>query len=209
MSHAVALAFDEDLLIDRLTLAVGVREPERITRRVKNVLEVLVAQDALDLPQAVLQPRATGYARRLLHRDPDLDFTVLVMAWGPGQGAPLHDHDGLWGVEIVVQGEMEVDTYELLESPEPFDPAPLAPTREAELHRFVLRETVRSGVGESDSLVPPREYHAIRNALPDATSVTLHVYGGELHQCNIYLPEADGLYRREPRRLSYDDWGVL
>src|SRR6185436_21027340 len=80
--------------------------------------------------------------------------------------------------------------------------------REPERFLFLRRESVRCGVGVSGTLVPPREYHVVRNALSDATSVTLHVYGGELVRCNVYLPEPDGRYRREERRLAYDEWSV-
>ena len=37
------------------------------------------------------------------------------MTWGPGQGTPLHDHAGIWCVECVVEGEMEVRQYDLVE----------------------------------------------------------------------------------------------
>lgn len=192
--------------IDRLSEAVREGDPGRITRRVKGLLEGRVAAGELDLPEAVRRPRREGYARRLLHRDPELDFTVLVMAWGPGQGSLLHDHAGLWGVEIVAEGEMEIESYELLEQPEPLDPACLADPDECGLCRFLPLGVDRQGVGQSGVLLPPREYHVVRNAVPDGTSITLHVYGGELDRCQVFLPERDGRHRREERRLSYHEW---
>ena len=40
------------------------------------------------------------------------------MTWGPGQRTALHDHAGIWCVEGVVEGEMAVTRYELLEEEE-------------------------------------------------------------------------------------------
>jgi predicted metal-dependent enzyme (double-stranded beta helix superfamily) len=192
--------------IDRIAAAVREGDPARITRRVQGILEGLVSSGDLELPEAVCHPRREGYARRLLHRDPELDYTVLVMAWGPGQGSLLHDHAGLWGVEIVVEGEMEVESYELLEQPEPLDPACLADPEECDLCRFLPLGVTREGAGQAGVLEPPREYHVVRNAVPDGTSITLHVYGGELDRCQVFLPEPDGRHRREERRLSYHEW---
>ena len=37
------------------------------------------------------------------------------MTWGPGQGTPLHDHAGMWCVEGVLEGRIEVARYDLLD----------------------------------------------------------------------------------------------
>ena len=54
-------------------------------------------------------------------------------------------------------------------------------------------------------LIPPFEYHVLRNARPDRSSVTLHVYGGEMDHCCIYQPRPDGRYERVTRPLSYHE----
>ena len=35
------------------------------------------------------------------------------------------------------------------------------------------------------------------------TAVTIHVYGGEMEECRVFLEGADGWYREETRALSY------
>ena len=40
---------------------------------------------------------------------------AVVMTWGPGQRTPLHDHAGIWCVEGVVEGRMDVTQYDLVE----------------------------------------------------------------------------------------------
>ena len=66
----------------------------------------------------------------------------------------------------------------------------------------VSAEAARSSAG---ALIPPYEYHVLGNALPDAQSVTLHVYGGEMDHCSIFEPQADGLWVRSRKMLGYDD----
>ena len=40
-------------------------------------------------------------------------------------------------------------------------------------------------------------------ALP--TSITLHIYGGEMNSCSIFQPQANGLWERSVKPLRYDD----
>ena len=142
------------------------------------------------LPQQLTAPVDDSYARRLLHHDPALDYTVVVMTWGPGQGTPLHDHAGMWCVECVVEGELDVTQYDLED-------------RSGERCRFNAAQTLRAGVGDAGCLIPPYEYHVLANARRDRKAVTLHVYGGEMEQCNVYEPGDDGWFTPRARALSY------
>lgn len=179
-----------DRLVERLGRAIGSDGVEAITTGVKAALSDAIRSGSLRLPDRFRRPLADSYARRLLHRDPATGWTAVVMTWGPGQGTLLHDHAGIWCVEGVVEGEMEVLQYEL-------DGA------EGERFRFTPRGRLRALPGSSGALIPPFEYHVLRNALPDATSVTLHVYGGEMDHCHVFEECGDGGYRRLERRLAY------
>src|SRR5512140_2052882 len=95
-------------LVARLDEAVEAGSVEAITREVKAVLEDLLTHGGVALPAAFRVPRPDSYARRLLHRDPAGRYTAIVMTWGPGQHTALHDHAGIWCVECVVDGQMEV-----------------------------------------------------------------------------------------------------
>ena len=115
------------------------------------------------------------------------------MTWGPGQGTPVHDHGGLWCVEGVVEGEMAVTQYDV--RPEAGDDS-------------VSRRSDRpltAGVGSAGRLIPPTDYHVLANAQPDATSITLHVYGGNLDGCRVFTPMPDGRYVQTVRALSYHE----
>ena len=176
----------------KLDAAVAAKEPAAIAQQVKSALQDTLEHDGLPLPEELRQPRTDTYARRLLHRDPDGRYTAVVMTWGPGQGTALHDHAGLWCVECVVDGEMEVRQYDLVEQRE-------------DHYRFEAQACLEALKGSAGCLIPPYEYHTLANRRRDAASVTLHIYGGEMDHCHVYEPAGDGTYRRIERRLSYHD----
>jgi predicted metal-dependent enzyme (double-stranded beta helix superfamily) len=177
-------------LIRRLDEACAVRDDEGRCLRVKDVLIDIVnsGEDFIDAP--FLEPAAERYARRLLHRDPQNRYTMLAMVWGPGQATPLHDHAGIWCVECVYRGKIEVTSYSVRGG----DP-------EQGLVLFEKARVVTAGIGEAGALIPPFEYHTIAN-VTDTPSVTIHVYGGEMTHCHIFTP-VEGGYRREFRELAY------
>jgi len=182
-----------DPLIERLCEAVRLGDIEAITHQIKSDLESFIPAEGLRLPERFRRVKPDSYARRLLYRDPHLGFTALVMTWGPGQRTGLHDHAGIWCVEGVVEGEMEVARYEML-------------SEEADGRcRFVERGQVSATAGSAGALIPPFEHHVLANARPDRPSLTLHVYGGEMDHCHVFEPLGEGLYRRCSRTLTYDD----
>jgi predicted metal-dependent enzyme (double-stranded beta helix superfamily) len=180
-------------LVQRLDLAVSAPSPETITQRIKADLEDLLGHAALVLPERFRQPRPDCYARRLLHQDPQGRYTAVVMTWGPGQCTPIHDHGGLWCVEGIVDGEMVVTQFDV------------EPQADGSFSVRAAGATLRAGVGTAGRLIPPTDYHVLGNARADATSITLHVYGGSLDGCRVFLPLADGHFEQQFRTLTYHD----
>lgn len=183
-------------LIERLDRAVQASDAEHVTREVKNTLEEMLTSGTLELPGPLVEPRPDRYARRLLHKSDALGYSVLVMTWGPGQGTPLHDHAGMWCVEGVLSGDIDVTQYELLEE-------------QGDRYRFRRQNTISAGVGNAGALIPPFEYHTITNASPTTKAVTVHVYAGEMTSCTVFVPGSadsggdDGWHERQERQLSY------
>ena len=159
-------------------------------RGVKKVLEETLLADAHFLEARFLEPHPERYARRLLHRDPQNRYTVIAMVWNVGQGTPLHDHAGIWCVEVVYQGRIRVTSYNAMGG----DP-------ERDLVQFRQEKVIHAGVGEAGALIPPFEYHVLENA-DDRPAVTIHVYGGELDHCHVFEP-VDGGWLRKYRELTY------
>ncbi|MBM3810058.1 MAG: cysteine dioxygenase [Acidimicrobiia bacterium] len=158
--------------------------------RLKLDLSHAIQQGRLELGERFHQTLPDRYARRLLCRNEELGYTAVVMTWGPGQRTPVHDHAGMWCVEGVVEGLMDVHQYDLLE-------------QQGDRYRFEPTGLIHAQVGSAGCLIPPFEYHVLANA-SDAPSITLHIYGGEMDHCNVYLPREDGWYSRQPRQLNYD-----
>jgi predicted metal-dependent enzyme (double-stranded beta helix superfamily) len=176
---------------DRLDAVIHGEPSARVPELVKAVLIDSLQKGTLTLPKAMCTPVEGSYARRLLHRDPSGQYTVVVMTWGPGQKTALHDHAGIWCVECVVDGNMEVAQYDL--------------TSEDNGHfHFEQRNRVVAGRGSAGCLIPPFEYHTLGNAAA-TPSVTLHVYGGEMDHCHVFEPLEDGTYRRVRKDLAYCD----
>ncbi len=180
-------------IVARLDRAVDASTAEEITARIKADLEDILGHAALRLPDRYRRPRPDTYARRLLHRDPKGRYTAVVMTWGPGQCTPAHDHGGLWCVEGVVDGEITVTQFDA--------------TQEADgAYRLSpVAEPQRVGVGTAGRLIPPIDVHVLGNARPESTSITLHVYGGNLDRCRIFVRRPDGRYEEQFRQLHYHD----
>jgi predicted metal-dependent enzyme (double-stranded beta helix superfamily) len=113
------------------------------------------------------------------------------MTWGPGQGTAIHDHAGMWCVEGVWHGEIEVTPYELVE-------------RGDGLYRFESRGTMLAGPGSAGSLIPPHEYHTIRNPSGSDIAVSLHIYRGSMTSCAVFRKVKDDWYNRDQCQLSLD-----
>lgn len=188
MNQAAAASFA--LVRERLDTAVRERDITLVAQQVKRVLQDALRVNGLDLPVQFRVARSDTYARRLLHRDPDGRYTVVVMTWGPGQKTALHDHAGIWCVECVVDGQMEVTQYDLV-------------SQDGDAYRFAEQIRVAAERGSAGCLIPPFEYHTLANASSQSTSITLHVYGGEMDHCHVFEPTADGRYRRVTKQLSY------
>ena len=179
-----------DELIRRLDEAVAARDDEARCQNVKQVLIDVVKSGESFVEPAFLQPAPDRYARRLMHRDPQDRYTVLAMVWDKGQGTPLHDHAGTWCVECVYRGRIEVTSFSVHGG----DP-------ETGVVRFEQETVVLAGPGEAGALIPPFEYHKIRNP-DDVPAVTIHVYGGEMTYCHVFEP-VEGGFKRQYRELSY------
>ena len=185
-----------DKLVAAIDVAVSSGDDHAVTAALRNTLCRLIRDRDVQLPACVFEPIADHYARREIYRSPTLGYSVVAMTWGPGQGTPVHDHAGLWCVEGVWDGELEIVQYELLE-------------HEGARHRFRAAGGMHAGPGSAGSLIPPHEYHTIRNASADAVAISLHIYKAPMECCAKFVPQApDGAsewFMREDAVLATDE----
>ncbi|MGB3871723.1 MAG: cysteine dioxygenase family protein [Stenotrophomonas sp.] len=180
-------------LVQALDAATSVTDTATVVARVEHVLLAAIADPLIVLPDCVHAPITEHYARRELYRSARHGYSIIAMTWGPGQGTPLHDHDGLWCVEGVWQGSLCFTPHRLLET-------------RGEEHRFLPLPTLAGERGSTGNLIPPEEYHVLRNASDEAVAISVHVYQQPLEHCTVFVPEAgrEGWYRRESRLMQTD-----
>jgi len=128
------------------------------------------------------------YTRHLLHRDPRNRFVVLALVWMPGQMTPIHDHS-CWGVMGILQNGLEEVCYDRLDDGKRPDFAELELSRGTDVGR-----------GSVAYLLPPyEEIHRIGNT-SDKPTISLHVYGRDLDEVNVFDPVTGKV---SPMRIKY------
>jgi predicted metal-dependent enzyme (double-stranded beta helix superfamily) len=122
---------------------------------------------------------ASGYSRYLIASAES--FSAILIAWPPGHTTPLHDHGGLWGMELVLDGAIAVDEFR---GESDSTATSLTPER-----------TIVLGIGDATAFSAENYVHRCRNLSPRRTALSLHVYGGELERYNVFGLSEEGRFR--------------
>ena len=181
-----------DKLVHALDQAVSAGDEHAVTSALRTTLCRMIRDRDVSLPACVFDPIDDHYARREIYRSQAHGYSVVAMTWGPGQGTPVHDHSGLWCVEGVWDGQLEITQYELLE-------------RDGDNFRFRAAGGMQAGPGSAGSLIPPHEYHSIRNASPDAVAVSVHIYKAPMECCSMFVPRDGEWFVRADKALETDE----
>ncbi len=182
-----------DRLLEALDAAVLAPDTATVVARVEQVLLRAIADPAIVLPDCVHEPITDHYARRELYRSARHGYSIIAMTWGPGQGTPLHDHDGLWCVEGVWRGALRITPYRLLET-------------RGDAARFQPLPTLTGERGSAGNLIPPDEFHVLCNASDAEIAVSVHVYRRPMEHCTVFTPDPEhaGWYLRDSRDMQTD-----
>ena len=186
-------------MIDAFDQAVALGNVQDTTEGVRQALIALYHDPDVELPDCCFEKIDDHYARRELYRSPDHGYSIVAMTWAPDQGTPIHDHCGLWCVESVWQGELEITQYELLDS------------KEDTSFQFRKCPCLNACTGSAGRLIPPHEYHTIHNRDANAPAISLHIYEKPMMQSAVFLPDsedtnADGAwYSRTCKTLAIDE----
>jgi hypothetical protein len=115
----------------------------------------------------------------------DLGCSALLMYWPPGHATLPHDHGGFWGIEVVLDGTLQVEEF----------------IRGGSLDAPSLTKSsaVSLGIGDAAVFTSPRYVHRCRNLSNAAPTLTLHVYGGMLERYVAFDKDASGVLRAAPR----------
>lgn len=178
-------------LVKHIDAAVQHPDTNALTTAMRESLCGLIRESKVRLPDCVFESCTGHYARRELYTSDRYGYSIVAMTWGPGQGTPLHDHSGMWCVEGVWQGQLEITQYELLE-------------QRGDRFHFQSCGAVLAGTGSAGCLIPPHEYHTIHNR-SDAPAVSVHIYRNAMTSCSVFRPlENNEWFERDSRVMELD-----
>lgn len=173
-----------DNFVAELSLIVdqGLNDDERVIK-VESLVKKLIRGGYSWLTSEHQQPSDRQYARHSLHRDSFDRFEILALVWKPGQATAVHDHDGTWGVEAVLKGQMEVTNYLVVKQ------------NSDNTVKLALTGAFSIGRMSTGRLLPPADCHLLK-AEGDEIAITLHVYGKQLRKFKVFEPlHEDALYK--------------
>jgi 3-mercaptopropionate dioxygenase len=104
----------------------------------------------------------TGYRSHVLHTEPDGTFSIVALAWRPGQATPIHDHV-TWCVFGVIQGAEHEELFVLDE----------------ERDVLVAAGKTANRVGDVSGFAPPGDIHRVHNS-GDEVAISIHIYGTDV-----------------------------
>ena len=154
-------------LVERAPAEAGVLEAGA------SLMRELVAHDDW-LPDALAEPHPVRYRQYLLYADPLERFSVVSFVWGPGQRTPIHDHT-VWGVIGVLRGAECSQRYRRTAHGVEPDGAELL-----------------LGAGDVEVVSPSvGDIHRVSNAYDDQTSISIHLYGGNIGRIarHVFAPD--------------------
>lgn len=138
------------------------------------LLKSLVSHDDW-LPEEFSRPDPQRYQQYLLHADARQRFSVVSFVWGPGQTTPVHDHR-VWGLIGMLRGAEISQGYQLTASG--LQPA---------------GDPIRLEPGSVEAVSPDvGDIHRVSNAFSDRTSISIHVYGGNIGAVKRAVYHDDG-----------------
>jgi predicted metal-dependent enzyme (double-stranded beta helix superfamily) len=115
------------------------------------------------------------------------NYSVLLIAWPAGHETPVHDHDGLWGIELVLDGALQVESFSLSIRDKP---------------HLVSRGSTVLGLGDSATFSDADFAHRCRNLSARQPALSLHVYGGELEAFRAYARDTRGDWHATTHRTT-------
>ncbi|MFC4820862.1 cysteine dioxygenase [Dokdonella ginsengisoli] len=131
-----------------------------------------------DAPRAAA-PRHDRYRRHRLAGG-DGGHSCLLIEWPAAHRTAIHDHAGLWGIELVLDGVLEVEEF----------------TLGGDFERPVLTRarTLMLGAGDAAVFTGRHYAHRCRNLSATRPALSLHVYGGELDRYQAFEADPRGGY---------------
>lgn len=145
------------MLLD--SLIAEVRRARGRPKEVTDILERYLSRPGL-LTRAQQEPDPSRYRQHVLHVEPGGGFSVVALAWLPGQETPIHDHVS-WCVIGTYLGAEDETRYRL------------------EGSCLVVDSQTVNTAGTAVHVEPPGDIHSVRNGTTGKV-VSIHIYGADI-----------------------------
>lgn len=134
----------------------------------------------------------TGNYMRLLLNSPRDDVQIVLVFWGPGQGSPIHDHDGTIGAVSALTGETREIKYQVSGRDE-------LGVALVEKSNFLIVPTKITEITPDDDM----QLHLMVNETQQ-WAATVHIYLKAIHCYRVYERKGDNLYHPVETELWFD-----
>lgn len=152
-----------EFVVAMTRLVSGTGEEAELLRQARPLLAALIRTEGW-LPPAFAGSQPGSYRQYLLHCDPLERFSVVSFVWGQGARTPVHNH-GVWGLVGMLRGAERCDEFQ----PQP--DGRVVDTGHRHLLEPGMIEAVSPTLGD---------WHRVSNALENQSSISIHVYGGNI-----------------------------
>ena len=163
-----------------------------LTHSLRDGLCRLIRERAVSLPDCVFEPVEGHYARRELYRQPRARHQRRRDDLGARAKARRSTTTAACGASKA-SGTASSRS-----------PATSSRKKTASAAASASTRPCIAGTGSAGSLMPPHEYHTIRNPQPDPVSISLHVYQRAMGTCATFEPIGDDWYQRGSKSLCLD-----
>lgn len=175
MSKPIKISRLRHFVHDFASLLSQTAQEQHLLEQGSLLLKQLITHDDW-LPDEYARPSPERYQQYLLHADSQSRFSIVSFVWGPGQSTPIHDHR-VWGLIGVLRGAEISQRFS---------------NRQGSL--TALGQPERLNVGHIDQLSPTDgDIHQVSNAFADQTSISIHVYGGNIGAVKRATYNTDGI----------------
>jgi predicted metal-dependent enzyme (double-stranded beta helix superfamily) len=130
------------------------------------------------------------FRRHLIATGAEDRYTALLIAWPPGHRTPLHNHNGLWGIELVIDGALAIEEFQ--KSNIEHDPT------------LQHQRTLILGIGDAMAFSGTQYIHSCRNLSAQRMALSLHVYGGVLDEYSTFQTSSLGRFTETRQHATID-----
>lgn len=122
-------------------------------------------------------PPGRGYLRLPLLGPRARSYDLLLIGWPPGHSSPIHDHQGLEGFELMLDGRLKVESYVVDASPK--------------LVLQPLNQTLLTP-GQAEHFGGGSHAHRCSNPSVSEPALSLHIYARHLNHCQQFTHDGMG-----------------